>query len=456
MQSACPPVVIRRALLPEKEMRSAEKKAACRIDVFCGTLPLHQTFKERLATMKYLWRVLENSIKSPRFFWYILLFFIIVQAVQLTIGGCSHTQPYYHSDVPVSAKQDVEVENTLRYRVLLLGDGGDLKLDEPVLKTLGEWARKSPGKTSIVFLGDNMYPEGMTKEEKDEADARLGPQLKVVEVSTAHGLFIPGNHDWANGGKDGLSAIRAQEQFINDRLVTAQQRAPTTLPSFLPKDGCPGPDYLDLPPSAEPHQLDRIDKARLQEKASVPVVRLIVLNTQWWLHRHEKPQKDPARVIEELKAQLVTELPVIVVAHHPLKTYGKHGGFRNRGKQFLCRFLPLPPFKCEQDISGARNKNMVKQLNNAFSTPDISSFLIYAAGHDHSLQVLKGSIVDYLLVSGAASSKKLTAVGHGDNTLFAHQHSGFMAIDFLADGKILLRVVEPEGKGVVFHYWLKR
>jgi hypothetical protein len=45
-------------------------------------------------------------------------------------------------------------------------------------------------------------------------------------------------------------------------------------------------------------------------------------------------------------------------------------------------------------------------------------------------------------------------VTSGENTLFAHQHTGFMAVDFFTDGKVLLRVVEPEGKGVLFHQWL--
>ena len=73
---------------------------------------------------------------------------------------------------------------------------------------------------------------------------------------------------------------------------------------------------------------------------------------------------------------------------------------------------------------------------------------------EHSLQVLKGESTDYLLVSGAAASRKVTEVMSGNNTLFAHQHTGFMAIDFLNDGKVLLRIVEPEGKGVLFHRWL--
>ena len=100
---------------------------------------------------------------------------------------------------------------------------------------------------------------------------------------------------------------------------------------------------------------------------------------------------------------------------------------------------------------------MINRLNKAFavSGADKTPLLIYAAGHDHSLQVLKGRATDYLLVSGAGSNVKLSKVKHGKNTLFAHKHTGFMVIDFLENGKVVLRVVEPANKEVVFHHWLK-
>ena len=394
---------------------------------------------------------MKQLYQRPNFTRYIVLLCCIVQVVQLTIAGCSHTKPYYHPDLLDSAKQNHETSGILRYRLLLLGDGGEPKLDEPVLKTLSEWANKEASRTSIVFLGDNMYPEGMTERKKHEAEKRLIPQLAVAKTTGAHGLFIPGNHDWANGKAEGYSALRAQEAFINNALAGEE--------NFLPPGGSPGPVMLELP------------------KAN-PVLRLIVLDTQWWLHQHEKSEKSPEKVIEELIALLNTKLPVIVVGHHPLESYGSHGGFYDwKAHLFSGRFIkkwlwiPTPIFgsiypygrkhlyKSDQDMSGRRNKNMVAQLNRAFATrklpPQGPPLLIYASGHEHSLQVLKSNVTDYLLVSGAAASRKVTEVMSGNNTLFAHQHTGFMAIDFFDDGRILLRVVEPEGKGVLFHRWLR-
>ena len=385
--------------------------------------------------------------KRSHIYWSIVLLGIIVQSVYLTFSGCSHTSPYYHQDIPALERQDVEIENNLQYRILLLGDGGQPKPDEPVLKTLKKWAQKEPEKTSIIFLGDNMYPDGMTTERQHEASTRLGPQLEVVKSTGTHGLFIPGNHDWGGTGEEGLRALLAQEKYVNNAL--------SRKPSFLPEAGYPGPVTLELPESS-------------------PTVRLVVLDTQWWLHKYEKPEKPQDEIITELKNALDTGLPLIVVGHHPIQSYGPHGGFYDwkahlfpltEAEKWL--WIPVPIIgslypvtrwhlvKSEQDLCNATYKDMVEQFNSVFSDANKTPLLIYASGHDHSLQVLQGDTTDYLLISGLASSEKATEVSHGDNTLFAHQHSGFMVLDFLEDGKVLLRVIEPVAKEVLFHHWLK-
>ena len=393
---------------------------------------------------------MKRFYQRPNFTRYIILLCCIIQAIQLTSAGCSHTKPYYHPEIPDIERRESEPEGVLRYRLLLLGDGGIPIPDEPVLKTLGEWAQKDAAKTSIVFLGDNMYPEGMTERRKHEATERLGPQLSVIKDAGVHGLFIPGNHDWASGKSEGYSALLAQEKFINDALAGEQ--------NFLTSGGSPGPVALELP------------------KVN-PVVRLIALDTQWWIHQHEKPEKSPETVIAELITLLDTELPVIVLGHHPLQSYGPHGGYFDwKAHLFPTRalkewlWIPIPIigsvhpyarkyfYKFDQDIGSTPYDNLIAQLNRAFSarkpTHQATSLLIYASGHEHSLQVLKGETVDYILVSGAAASRKVTGVLSGENTLFAHQHTGFMAVDFFTNGKVLLRVVEPEGKGVFFQRWL--
>ena len=129
------------------------------------------------------------------------------------------------------------------------------------------------------------------------------------------------------------------------------------------------------------------------------------------------------------------DLEVIVATHHPLATHGVHGQWY--------RFF-------NQDLRGPKNRRMVKAIRRAYLESGTRP-LIHAAGHDHSLQVLRGSDEvsaggrdpHYNLVSGAGSWEKLQAVGDGGDTLFAHEHTGFMVVDFMKDGSVFLQVIEP-------------
>jgi len=361
---------------------------------------------------------------------------IVLLCCLLVLIGCSsHTPP----TLPKSQQSDVKLPAAIRYRIILIGDAGEPTADEPVLKTLTKWGKKMPEKTSIVFLGDNMYDDGLTRKTRHEADKKLGPQLAVVTASQAHGLFIPGNHDWANGFKNGYSAVLAQERFINQRIGAGSRN---DLPVFLPSSGAPGPVGLDLPTSGAPGPVG-LDLPR-----AAPAVRLVILDTQWWLHKYDKwwihadKEKDEDAIIDELKSLLGTELPVIIAGHHPIKTYGSHSG----------KWYKL---WSRQDTRQKVYKSMINHLNTAFSVPEKASLLIYAAGHDHSLQVLEGDTTDYLIVSGAGSSQKISEVKCGKGTLFACSRVGFIVIDFFDDDTVLLRAVGPGDKEVMFHHWLK-
>src|SRR5256712_10680780 len=69
----------------------------------------------------------------------------------------------------------------------------------------------------IVFLGDNVYPDGMTDSaapKRRAAERVLTQQLRVLQASGARGFFVPGNHDWDGMQPGGWDAIRRQERFI--------------------------------------------------------------------------------------------------------------------------------------------------------------------------------------------------------------------------------------------------
>lgn len=365
----------------------------------------------------------------------------------LTLAGCSHTTPYYRPGIPRPTEISV-AHGDVGQRIVLIGDAGDTRTDSATFAGLRQWAGEMPTKTMLVFLGDNIYPAGMPKQSdpsRKDAEQRLSAQLAVVKDTGARAFFLSGNHDWANDSKGGLEAVRRQEDYVN-RSLSGEGH-------FLPRNGSPGPIKVDL-----------------------EGVRIVVLNTAWWLHQEgaaasSNPEETKRSATEELTRLVSTpgNRHVIVVAHHPLVSHGTQGGFYDWKDHLfpsthLARSLwvPTPVLGSlypllrahvfnRQTLGGREYKEMRKQLTEALSK---NKPLIYAAGHDHGLQVLEGgSAAEYMLVS-AIGLDVGASLSHGKDTLFAHLHPGFMVMDFLTDGGALLRVVEPGDKAVVFAMWL--
>ena len=370
----------------------------------------------------------------------------LVFLLAITLASCStapDTELAGFKRVAASAAQKTDF--SLLSRVILIGDTGDIgklrvgdppgkKAEDYVSKSLGRWGDAHAAKTSVVFLGDNIYPNGMPplesgnrSEERKRCEKIL---LGQINATKARKIFLPGNHDWNNDSDGGYESVLAQQAFIDQHK---DKRA-----EMHPRDARPGPVLVRL---AKP--------TRAGDKG----VSLIILDTQWWLSRkkawrltnsgdsEEKVAAELSRLLEEAKGD-----HVIVAAHHPLDSNGPHGGHVGDPSTFF-RFIgvrALRPFTGNsQAQSSLRNRDLRRCLRSALSS---THPLIYAGGHDHSLQVLQNPSVDYSIVSGAGSDSKVNPVGKRKNTLFASEHSGFMVVDFSrVAGKsvIELKIVEP-------------
>ncbi len=358
--------------------------------------------------------------------------------IAVFLGGCSIHSVYVKDGTAqfIPAAPQDSVIHTL----FLIGDAGEPLPDgqEKVLNVLANDASRDPGRSTIIFLGDNIYPAGLPDEGHDdrkEMERHLDAQIDVARKSGARTIFIPGNHDWNKQRKDGLAAILRQQKYLADAGSESIQ--------MLPSGGLPGPSFIDLRDG----------------------IRIIFLDTQWWLHEFEKPIYSGARTVEQTKALFLDSLSsllktgrmTIVAAHHPLESHGEHGGFFDwRDHLFPMRhvaswlWLPLPGIGSayplsrmwgitQQDFSGSQYDELRRQLD---STLSLHPPMAYVSGHEHTLQILEPRSGYYHLISGYGMSGHLASLSTGENTIFARRAPGFMRMDIYRSGGVIVRVVE--------------
>ncbi|GAB4294611.1 MAG: hypothetical protein Kow0098_16280 [Ignavibacteriaceae bacterium] len=331
------------------------------------------------------------------------------------------------------------------FKIFLIGDAGDPDpLGEPVLTALGSELAKWGDSAVVIFLGDNIYPAGLTdssSENRNLYEQKILSQITSVVSHSASAYFIPGNHDWNNGAEDGLMCLNQQEEFVNSFNDLSVR--------FINKPGCPDPKLVETGND----------------------IALLFLDTQSLIKLADEdfPRPDFCKVnsFDDFTGELDSLLNLtkkkftIIAGHHPIESNGPHGGYftwKNHLFPLLelnsYLWIPLPLIGSlypaariagisEQDLSSnfysVFINNMKKVLVNHRN-------VIYVSGHEHSLQVLKSDGRILQLVSGSGIYGHQNPVTTSENTIFAGAVPGFMAITFCKDKSIVLEIIEVEDK----------
>ncbi len=296
--------------------------------------------------------------------------------------------------------------------------------------------------TTVVYLGDNLYKVGLPDDALptyEIAKAPLDSQIMIAGKEPVNVYFIPGNHDWANGSRNGYQSILRVQNYI-DVLGNKYVKQ-------LPRNGCPGP---------------------VEQKINDDVT-LVMVDSQWWLQEYEKPGVEsdcPCKT----KAEVLTQLQdifdknekkfVIFAMHHPIRSYGQHGGFFTL-KQHIFPFtdvnkklyIPLPfigsaypltraVFGTAQDLKHPFYQEMVSAFENVVKG---YKNVIFVSGHEHTLQLIKDT--NYInIVSGSGS--KTSRVSNSRNTIFASPDYGFVTLNVLKNKSVRSTFYTVDGENV--------
>jgi len=325
----------------------------------------------------------------------------------------------------------------ISHRLYLIGDAGDLSIENNGLKALLEQTVDIAVSSTVLFLGDNIYPKGMPSpgaKARKQAGQIMQAQISMIENVDATVYFIPGNHDWQKGGKAGSNRILYQKQWV-DSLKNP-------LVHFQPERACPGPVEILL---------------------SDQVV-LIIIDSQWFLHPWEKPEGDDsaceAKTPEDVFIKLEDMLErnrgkrIVVAAHHPIFTYGEHGGmFTLSDHLFPLRpanknlYIPLPIlgsiyplyrkfFGNIQDTAHPLSKRYRKLMSKLLEQYPGS---VYVNGHEHALQYSVKDSVHYITSGSGAKTSVVKEKGYAR---YASSTNGFASIDIYEDGTSSIKYYE--------------
>lgn len=358
----------------------------------------------------------------------------------MTGSGCGANSPFSRDSEDHSADQQYEVSRSgnKQFTLFFIGDTGDPSTEpiESNLRVLQHHLEKAGEHSAIVFMGDNIYNYGLLPEDhpgREDSERRIDTQLQILSNYQGRAIFIPGNHDWNNDREGGLEAIKRQQEYIDNNLGSA---------SFAPRNGCPGPFEVQL------------------DSSNV----LLLIDTEWWLYPHAKPGlKACAHGSRDRFIQAMDSLArhhdqhnIFIAGHHPIYSNGTHGGHFPVKKHLFpllkynsSLYLPLPIIGSvnplyrktvgyRQDLAGKEYRQLREGLEGVFQK---YSNLLYASGHDHSLQYHPVGGQHYV-VAGAGTVTSY--VRRGKSADFAYSHKGFARVD-IDENESILTFWTPEG-----------
>lgn len=352
------------------------------------------------------------------------LYFILIAV--FAFSSCATFAPQFKDK---EAKPIYPSSKKVEKSFYLVGDAGLSPMGgiSDALATFKEYLKteKTPGNYTI-YLGDNIYPSGMDPEghpRREQSENMIDAQHIAVKDYDGKTIFIPGNHEWYNGGVIGVAR---EENYVESKFPEQD--------AFRPSDGCP-----------------------LESISVTDNIQLLIIDTQWFLEDWNKNptinQRCDIKTREKFFIDLSLELEknqnktIVFAMHHPMFTNGNHGGYFALEKHLypFQKKIPMPVLSSlvvqirsqggvsVQDRYNELYNNLMNRLQKLAKN---NQRLVFVSGHDHNLQYIEKDGF-YQIVSGAGSKESYAATGK--DGFFSTGAQGFAVLDVFEDGSSWVR-----------------
>lgn len=366
------------------------------------------------------------------------------------VASCADYKLHIAPEAKDWKKETPDTEMPVTHTMYLVGDAGNAPLGgtKPALTLLKSFLDTANLNSSVIFLGDNIYPVGMpprsVESYREIAEHRLNAQIETVKNFAGRPIFLPGNHDWGRYGKKGV--IR-QEKYVESELEKIYGDKFDSDDFFLPNDGCSGPEVIEINDQ----------------------LVVIVIDSNWFVMDWDKhpnvndeceiKNREVFKFLFNDEVRKHRSKNAVIALHHPIYTNGTHGG-KFTLKQHLFPlteksdnlWIPFPGIGSIAQFvranTGMRQDNshgIYQDMIEAVVTPaKRNGEYIFASGHEHSIQYFENDDQKFI-VSGAGSKQTPTALGNG--ALMTYGHYGFAKLDFYEDGSAWLEYYIPNEDG---------
>ena len=357
----------------------------------------------------------------------------------LSVGSCLlyGQRTFYSEQLGDWENAQPDEKLKLNFSVYHIGDVKYPTKDSTMVYLLRNHLRSSGEKSAVVFPGDIVYPQGLPNEENElynQAKDDLDKILSVLEDYPGSVVFMPGNHDWARGQNRGADRVMNEETYIENFLNRGDV--------YFPGSACPGPVEIEFTDD----------------------IVLIIFDTQWLLHKFEKPGPESGCDFEDEESLFIqiedmlsrnAGKKVIFAAHHPLFSAGNHGGYFPASRLLFplldlnkYLYIPLPGFIYTgyrkyfghiQDIAHPEYKSIRKKLLDVFADhPN----LVYVAGHEHNLQYKLHDSLHHVISGGGGEATYIANKPKAAD--FAMQSRGLSALRFYENGDVWVEYYIPD------------
>jgi len=342
--------------------------------------------------------------------------------ISVTAISCAVQNTDYGKNAKDFAKNPT-IKDSIIHTFYLVGDAGNLDQDEAFhnMNILKDSLSKASENSTLMFLGDNIYPVGMPKKDDEHralAEKKMDNQISLSQQFKGKTIFIPGNHDWYNNGIKGL---KREEDYITEKLNDKS--------AFSPRNGCP------------------IETRKINKKLT-----LILVDTEWvladWSKNPGINEKCDLKTREDFYTEFEDQLnknqnkTIVIATHHPLMTNGSHGGKYSWEKQIfpLENKIPLPVLGSiinltratggitHQDISNQNYKNLADRIKTLISG---RKNVIVVSGHDHNLQYIEEGDIRQIVSGAGSKTESAKAVGMND---FSFGKNGYAELKISKSG----------------------